>query len=74
MFHIWRGAEDEGAPHYLNQMIAPKNLGIKIPCTVMLIHNLSADLVNGLQGIVQSVGQDSMCQIQHQRKACISTT
>lgn len=58
--HFFR-AEDKEDHHYLNRMIASKNLGIKISCAVMLIHNLSAELVNGLQGLVQSVEQDSMC-------------
>lgn len=45
-------AQDQGSEHYLNKMLAPKNLGIKNDCSIMLVKNLSESLVNGLRGKV----------------------
>ena len=45
-------ATDEGSEYYLRKFLAPKNLGLKVGCKVMLVRNLSDTLVNGLCGIV----------------------
>ncbi|WP_143556154.1 hypothetical protein, partial [Solemya velum gill symbiont] len=37
-------AHDEGDQHYLSKMIAPKNLGLKVGCPVMLLKNLTDSL------------------------------
>jgi ATP-dependent DNA helicase PIF1 len=46
---------DEGDTHYLNTFLAPKNLGLKIGCPVMLLVNLSNELVNGKIGKVSNI-------------------
>lgn len=43
---------DEGYEYYINKFLAPKNLGLKEGCPVMLIRNLSDVLVNGVRGTV----------------------
>ena len=53
-------SQDEGSQHYLNKFVAPKNLGLKINCPVMLIRNLSDTLVNGLRGVVKKLDTDSI--------------
>lgn len=39
-------AKDEGSEHYLQKFMAPKNLGLKLGCPVMLLKNLTNLLVN----------------------------
>ena len=51
---------DEGSSHYLAKFMAPKNLGIKVGCPVMLVKNLSDTLVNGLQGTVIKTFEESV--------------
>ena len=53
-------SEDEGSHHYLNKMLAPKNLGLKPSCSVILLINLSDKLVNGLIGTVKAIKNDSI--------------
>ena len=53
-------ARDEGSCHYLNKFLAPKNLGLKVGCPVMLVRNLSDSLVNGLRGTVSQLMSDSV--------------
>ena len=48
-------SEDESSHHYLNKMLAPKNLGLKPSCSVILLINLSDKLVNGLIGTVKAI-------------------
>lgn len=43
---------DEGSSHYLAKFMAPKKLGNKFECPVMLVKNMGDTLVNGLQGTV----------------------
>lgn len=45
-------ATDEGSEHYLNRLLAPKNLGLKVGCPVMLVKNINDSLVNGIRGTV----------------------
>ncbi|XP_060065940.1 LOW QUALITY PROTEIN: uncharacterized protein LOC132546245 [Ylistrum balloti] len=51
---------DEGFNYYLGKFLAPKNLGLKAGCPVMLVKNLSDSLVNGLRGIVNKLYTDSV--------------
>ena len=53
-------SEDADSSHYLNKMLAPKNLGLKVSCSVMLLINLSDVLVNGLTGTVTKIENDSI--------------
>jgi ATP-dependent DNA helicase PIF1 len=53
-------AKDEGDPFYLNKMLAPKNLGVKVTAPVMLLINISDELVNGLMGTVLSMEDDTI--------------
>jgi hypothetical protein len=48
-------SEDESSHHYLNKMLAPKNLRLKPSCSVILLINLSDKLVNGLIGTVKAI-------------------
>ena len=48
-------SEDESSHQYLNKMLAPKNLGLKPSCSVILLINLSDKLVNGLIGTVKAI-------------------
>ncbi|KAJ8321535.1 hypothetical protein KUTeg_000911 [Tegillarca granosa] len=50
---------DEGSPYYLNQIIAPKNIGLKVGCQVILLKNLNNFLVNGLRGTVSKLFEQS---------------
>jgi hypothetical protein len=38
-------SEDEGDFHYINKFLAPKYLGLEIGCPVMLLVNLTEELV-----------------------------
>ncbi|CAG2187273.1 PIF1 [Mytilus edulis] len=51
---------DEGSQHYLSKFLAPKNLGLKLGCPVMLIKSLNDILVNGLCGTVTKLNTDSV--------------
>ncbi|CAG2226885.1 PIF1 [Mytilus edulis] len=53
-------SQDEGSQHYLSKFLAPKNLGLKLGCPVMLIKNLNDILVNGLCGTVTKLNTDSV--------------
>ncbi|CAC5396937.1 PIF1 [Mytilus coruscus] len=53
-------SQDEGSQHYLSKFLAPKNLGLKLGCPVMLIKNLNDILVNGLCGTVTKLSADSV--------------
>ena len=57
--HIFN-ATDEGDTHYLNKMLAPKHLGIKVSVPVMLLMNLNDKLVNGLIGTVTNIEQNKI--------------
>lgn len=46
---------DEGDSFYLQKFQAPKILGLKIGCPVMLVVNLSSTLVNGTTGTVREI-------------------
>ncbi|XP_052248425.1 uncharacterized protein LOC127856329 [Dreissena polymorpha] len=48
-------SHDDGDRHFLEKMIAPKILWLKIGSPVMLLKNISDKLVNGLQGHVHSI-------------------
>lgn len=48
-------SEDEGDFHYINKFLAPKHLGLKIGCPVMLLVNLTEELVNGKIGKVSNI-------------------
>ncbi|CAC5392775.1 PIF1 [Mytilus coruscus] len=48
-------ANDVGSDFYLRKFLAPKNLGLKVGCRVMLVRNLSDILVNGLCGTVNQL-------------------
>ncbi|XP_062614065.1 uncharacterized protein LOC134275790 [Saccostrea cucullata] len=51
-------SEDTGDNHYLSKMLASKHLGVKVGVKVILLTNLSDDLVNGKMGIVQRIEGD----------------
>ncbi|WAR29155.1 PIF1-like protein [Mya arenaria] len=51
-------SRDEGDAYYLNRFQAPPILGLKISCKVMLVTNLSDNLVNGLTGRVKELTED----------------
>ncbi|VDI26920.1 Hypothetical predicted protein [Mytilus galloprovincialis] len=51
---------DVGSDFYLRKFLAPKNLGLKVGCHVMLVRNLSDTLVNGLCGTVTQLNSDSV--------------
>ena len=53
-------AKDEGSEHYLQKFMAPKNLGLKLGCPVMILKNLTNLLVNGLHGTVTKLDADSV--------------
>lgn len=53
-------ASDEGSEHYLSKFLAPKNLGVKVGCPVILVKNLTNSLVNGLSGTVSQLNTDSV--------------
>lgn len=48
-------AEDEGNPFYLKKMLAPKKPEIKIAAPVMLLTNITDQLVNGATGTVMKI-------------------
>jgi hypothetical protein len=48
-------SEDEGDFHYINKFLAPKYLGLEIGCPVMLLVNLTEELVNGKIGKVSNI-------------------
>lgn len=51
-------SEDEGDLIYLKKMQAPKHLGLKVNCPIVLIKNLDNKLVNGLTGTVCHLSAD----------------
>ena len=51
---------DEGSQYYLEKFLAPKTLGLKVDCPVMLVKNISNTLVNGLRGCVTNLNSDSV--------------
>lgn len=53
-------ASDEGSEHYLSKFLAPKHLGVKVGCPVILVKNLTNSLVNGLSGTVSQLNTDSV--------------
>ena len=57
--HVFE-ADDSGDCHYLNKLLAPKRLGIKIDSPVMLLRNLNNRFVNGLTGRVLTIEPDSI--------------
>ena len=54
LFH----SKDESDSYYLQKFQAPKVLGLKIGCPVMLVVNLSSKLVNGTTSIVKNILDD----------------
>ncbi|XP_060602232.1 uncharacterized protein LOC132755380 [Ruditapes philippinarum] len=48
-------AKDEGDTFYLQKFQAPKRLGFKVGCPVMLVVNLSETLVNGSTGTLKEL-------------------
>jgi hypothetical protein len=48
-------SEDEGDFHYINKFLALRNLGLKIGCPVMLLVDLTEELVNGKIGKVSTI-------------------
>ncbi|XP_071176509.1 uncharacterized protein [Mytilus edulis] len=52
-------SDDEGSCDFLQKILAPKYLGIKVGIPVMLLVNLSDDLVNGKVGTVTYIDNDS---------------
>jgi hypothetical protein len=46
---------DEGDRKFLNKILAPQTLWLKKGAPVMLLHNLSDKLVNGLRGTVVDI-------------------
>ena len=52
--HVFE-ATDYGDRHYLNKILAPKRLGIKVDSPVMLLRNISNRFVNGLVGRVLEI-------------------
>ncbi|KAK6178390.1 hypothetical protein SNE40_013185 [Patella caerulea] len=53
-------AVDEGAHPYLNKFLAPKKLGLKVGCRVMLVKNVNDVLVNDLRGTVVELNNESV--------------
>ena len=51
---------DEGSNYYLDKFLAPKNLGLKVGCPVMLLKNRSNVLVNGLREIELQMNPESV--------------
>jgi ATP-dependent DNA helicase PIF1 len=51
-------SKDEGSTYYLDKLLVPKNIGLKIACPVILLKNLSNELVNGLRGTVINLKKD----------------
>lgn len=51
---------DTGNIEKLNNVPVPKSLHIKVGCSVMLLNNLSDQLVNGLRGIVSCVSEEAI--------------
>lgn len=52
---------DEGDFHYINKFLALRNLGLKIGCPVMLLVNLTEELVNGKVGKVSNILGGEIC-------------
>ncbi len=55
--HTYR-AEDEGQKSFLQRLLAASVIHLKRRCPVMLIWNLSDQLVNGSRGTVVDFGDD----------------
>jgi hypothetical protein len=53
-------SQDEGDSHHLQRFQAPKRLGLKVGCPVMLVVNLSNVLVNGSIGKVKDFLEDKI--------------
>jgi len=53
-------ALDEGDSNKLRKLSVSRNLIIKMNCPVMLVKNLSQNLVNGLQGVVVAMAKDGV--------------
>lgn len=53
-------AEDKGKSADLATITAPKTLWLKVRCPVILLQNLSNDLVNGLKGYVHEIDRVSI--------------
>ncbi|KAL3853051.1 hypothetical protein ACJMK2_016634 [Sinanodonta woodiana] len=51
---------DEDVNKLCSKMCVPKLLHLKIGCPVMLVKNISSALVNGLQGKVVAMKEDSV--------------
>jgi hypothetical protein len=51
-------SKQSGDSHYLNKMTVQKVLRLKVGCPVILLKNLSSELVNGLQGTVTELHKD----------------
>ena len=51
-------SNDQGDINQLNKMTVQKTLSLKVDCPVILLKNISSDLVNGLQGTVTKLEID----------------
>lgn len=63
---------DEGDSLYLNRFPAPKRLGLKVGCPVMLVVNLRYNLLNGLIGHAFEIPTDDIQVYFYQKKGTVS--
>lgn len=57
---IYKANINHGNSKYLNKILAPNYLHLKVSCPVILLVNIGGKLVNGLQGIVRALNDDSV--------------
>ena len=55
---LYIALKNNGPKKYLNKILAPKYLSLKIDCPVLLLRNLGGKLVNGLCGHVRAFEDD----------------
>jgi len=57
---IYKALRNSGSQKYLNKILSPNYLHLKVSCPVILLVNIGGKLVNGLKGVVRSLKDDAV--------------